>query len=108
MKAAININGAGEITTRSEMAESIECIRTDVGEYEITGAIGMATDGWRTGVPRDDDGQRMIGVEIAEVEGTVLVSTSINGTPADIPTGRVLSIRLDVAVIEPEPEPEPA
>lgn len=104
INAAININGAGDITTRSEHADVIDCARTGPGEYEITGALGMATEGWRTSVPRNDDGQRLIGVDIAEDDGTVLVSTSIEGTPADIPAGRVLSLRFDMA----EPETDPA
>ena len=61
----------------------------------------MPANGWRTSVPRGDSGSPLIDVEITDGD-PITVATKVDGSAADIPAGRVLSIRFEV----PEPEPE--
>lgn len=105
VNAAINIAGDGSIEYRSAHAGDITVTRTGPGVYEIHGATGMPASGWRTSVPRGDGGEPLIDVQITEGD-PITVATSIDSSPADIPSGRVLSVRFRVPEPEPEPEPE--
>lgn len=55
--------GAG---TANEEAAGIVIMRQDVGVYVITGAAGLAEDGWRLLPPRDPDGSGDLGIVEAE------------------------------------------
>ena len=102
VNAAINLAGDGSIEYRSNHATDITVERTGPGVYLITGALGMAASGWRSRPPNGDSGTPMCSVEIDE--DPLTVTTLIDGVPADLPAGRVLSLRFDVVLPEPEPE----
>lgn len=108
VNAAINLAGDGSVAYRSEYApaEIVTITRTGPGVYEIHGATGMPATGWRTSVPRGDSGLPLIDVAITD-DDPIVIETSIDGSPADIPEGRVLSVRFTVPEPEPEPEPTP-
>jgi len=101
VNAAINLAGDGSVEYRSQHATDIAVERLGAGEYAITGVLGMAANGWRSRPPNGDSGIPMCAVEIDE--DPLTVTTLIDGVPADLPAGRVLSLRFDVVLPEPEP-----
>ena len=101
---AINIKSDGSLqSTAGTVPETLSVTHDGVGSYSVNGVIGVASDGWRTSIPTDDNGDRMIKVAFADIQDGVAVSvTNKDDQPTDIPEGRVLTLRLDV----PDPEPD--
>ncbi|SDI07373.1 hypothetical protein [Pseudomonas panipatensis] len=98
-------------------ARGIEVSRLDVGIYQITGANGLAAEGWRTLDPCSPDGGRPLGITESEVQGgTVTIKlykqrwmlnedgemVLVKGAPMDVPLNSWIDVRLDMP---PPPEP---
>jgi hypothetical protein len=99
--------GAG---TCNEEAEGITISREDVGIYSVTGATGLASEGWRLLPPKDPEGGATLGIVEAEeseekitirlfarkyalVDGDIV---EVKGDPIDVPENSWIDVRLDM------------
>lgn len=97
-------------------ARGVTVSRQDVGVYQITGANGLAAEGWRTLDPCSPDGGRPLGITESEVQDGVVTirlykqrwSLSEDGemilgkgAPLDVPLNSWIDVRLDM----PPPQP---
>jgi hypothetical protein len=93
-------------------AAGVSVERVSVGVYKVTGALGLATEGWTVEVPQDVNGNRLCFVETSTEakSGTIAVKVSkrrfdtdtatiFAGDPMDIPDDRWVDLRLQM----PEP-----
>ncbi|MHA7845409.1 pyocin knob domain-containing protein [Serratia sp. D1N4] len=100
------VNGEAEGVTAQWLA---------TGVYQITGSLGLATEGWQIEIPQDANGNRLVfaSTEVDE-DGTIRVYTHkrrfdpenamvVAGEPMDIPEGRWIDLRLSMPA-QPEPE----
>lgn len=100
--------GAG---TANEEAAGIEITREGVGVYVITGAAGLADDGWRLLPPRDPDGSGDLGIaEADDSDGVITVRLykrrwqmtedgdveSVKGALIDVPLNSWIDVRLNM------------
>jgi hypothetical protein len=102
--------GAG---TANGEAAGIAITRQDVGVYEITGAAGLAGDGWRLLPPRDPNGSGDLGIVEATVTDSVITVRlykrrwqltddgdiePARGAPMDVPANSWIDVRLSMPV----------
>lgn len=100
--------GAG---TANGEAAGIAITRQDVGVYEITGAAGLAGDGWRLLPPRDPNGSGDLGIVEATVTDSVITVRlykrrwqltddgdiePVRGAPMDVPANSWIDVRLSM------------
>ena len=96
-------------------AAGVTAQRLATGLYQISGSLGLATEGWQIEIPQDANGNRLVfaSTEVDE-DGTIRVYTHkrrfdpdsamvVAGEPMDIPEGRWIDLRLSMPA-QPEPE----
>ncbi|MCP2232892.1 hypothetical protein [Erwinia aphidicola] len=98
---------AGLVSVNDE-AEGVSAEKLSTGVYQVTGAVGLADEGWTLEVPQDINGNRLCFVELAtDKEGVITVSVFkrrfdvdsamiVAGEPMDIPDGRWIDLRLQM------------
>lgn len=112
---------AGDWGVANDQAQGVLVERLDIGEYRISGSLGLALEGWRTQNPYSPDGGGTLGVtESEQVEdGTVTVRLFKQrwmlsddgemfpgrGAPMDVPLNSWIDVRLEMPKIE-TPPPE--
>lgn len=106
----------------NDQAQGVAVERLGVGEYRITGCLGLALEGWRTHDPVSPDGGRMLGITDSRQyeDGAVTVRlfkqrwtltddgemVSGPGAPIDVPLNSWIDVRLEMPAIEyPSPPP---
>ncbi|MCO7039537.1 hypothetical protein NAG83_23830 [Pseudomonas carnis] len=106
----------------NDQARGVAVERLGVGEYRITGCLGLALEGWRTHDPVSPDGGRMLGITEShqDEDGAVTVRlfkqrwtlsddgemVSGRGAPIDVPLNSWIDVRLEMPAIEyPSPPP---
>jgi hypothetical protein len=110
---------AGEWGVANEEARGVSVERLAVGEYRITGSLGLALEGWRTLDPCSPDGGRTLGITDSEQEpdGTVVIKLfkqrwtlsedgemiEGRGAALDVPLNSWIDVRLEM----PKPEELP-
>ncbi len=101
-QVAINIDSNGQIADAvaadGRSADEVSVVDEGGGVYQIRGAIGFAASGWRSSIPRDENGQLMCALDVLNDDGF-----RIAVTPA-IPEGRTITLRLDVVAVPEESE----
>jgi hypothetical protein len=98
---------AGLVSVNAE-AEGVSAEKVSTGVYQVTGAVGLADEGWTLEVPQDINGNRLCFVELeTDKEGVITVSVFkrrfdvdsamiVAGEPMDIPEGRWIDLRLQM------------
>lgn len=71
-RGTVTVSGIWQTPVNSE-AEGISISRLNVGEYQLTGAAGLAVDGWRLLPPRDPNGSGDLGIVEAEESANGIV-----------------------------------
>lgn len=106
--AALNLltDGTNKNSTQSQMTTE----RLELGVYQISGIIGLASEGWTTSIKEDANGDKTISLTTEANESGVLVRTFERGTttPLDIIDALTLRFDLDVEVPDMEDETEAA
>lgn len=98
------ISGDGAV---NEEARGVLMSRKGVGVYEISGSIGLHSDGWQIEVPKDINGNRLCFVDAKYSDGVITLNVFkpkldldtggiIAGDAIDIPEGRWVDLRLDM------------
>ena len=101
---SFRISGSGAV---NEEAEGVDIEKLGDGSYRITGADGLAKDGWQIEVPKDINGNRLCFVDVTEGLSGILVKVFkpkldletggiIAGDAFDIPEGRWVDVRLEM------------
>lgn len=96
-----------DIYAANAECEGVSAVKTAVGRYEITGAEGLADEGWQMEIPQDNNGNRLCFVETSYADGVLTVQVSkkafdadtgnfVAGEPVEVPAGRWIDIRLSV------------
>ncbi|MFI8417683.1 hypothetical protein ACQKDS_14595 [Serratia sp. NPDC078593] len=98
---------AGTAAVNDE-ANGVHAERVSTGVYRISGAKGLAKEGWTIEVPQDVNGNRLCFVATeTDADGTITVTVStrrfdidtamvVAGKPMDIPPGRWIDLRLEM------------
>ncbi len=110
---------AGDWGVANDQAEGVFVERLAVGEYRITGSLGLALEGWRTHDPSSPDGGRMLGITDSQQadDGSVVIKlfkqrwtltedgemVPGRGAPMDVPLNSWIDVRLEM----PQPEAQP-
>lgn len=94
----------------NQEATGVSAKKIETGVYLVSGALGLAKEGWDFEIPQDSNGNRLCFVS-TEVNhnGEILVMVSkrkmdfetaavIAGEPMDIPAGRWIDFRLEMPV----------
>lgn len=107
-KAALNLLPDG--SHKNSTSTSLVTERLELGVYQISGVIGLASEGWRTTIKKDDNGDPSISLSTEATEGGVIVRTFERGTTTPTDIIGALTLRFDVEVEVPDVEPvtEPA
>lgn len=108
--------GAGDWGVANDEARGVSVERLGVGEYRVTGGLGLALEGWRTQDPCSPDGGRTLGISESEQDedGNVTIRlfkqrwtlsedgemTPGRGAPLDVPLNSWIDVRLEM----PQPE----
>ncbi|WP_152974839.1 phage tail fiber protein [Pseudomonas sp. RIT-PI-q] len=103
---------AGEWGVANSEAYGVVVERLGVGEYRITGSLGLALEGWRTQDPCSPDGGRTLGITESEqaADGTIIVKLfkqrwtlsddgemiSGRGAALDVPLNSWIDVRLEM------------
>lgn len=101
---SFKVSGSGAV---NEEAEGVTIENLSDGSYRITGADGLAKDGWQIEVPKDINGNRLCFVDVTEGLSGILVKVFkpkldletggiIAGDAFDIPEGRWVDVRLEM------------
>ncbi|WP_256580955.1 MULTISPECIES: phage tail fiber protein [unclassified Pseudomonas] len=106
----------------NEEARGVSVERLAVGEYRVTGSLGLALEGWRTQDPCSPDGGGTLGITESEQaeDGTVIIRLFKQrwtlsedgemipgrGAPLDVPLNSWIDVRLEMP--QPETPPPPA
>lgn len=94
----------------NEEAEGITISREDVGVYSVTGATGLASEGWRLLPPKDPEGGATLGIVEAEESSDKIIIRlyarkyaladgdiiEVKGDPIDVPANSWIDVRLDM------------
>lgn len=107
---------AGDWGVANSEARGVTVERTAVGEYKVTGSLGLAVEGWRTQDPCSPDGGRTLGVSDSrqDADGTVTISlfkqrwtlsddgemVPGRGVPMDVPLNSWIDVRLEMPAVE--------
>ncbi|MNM08018.1 hypothetical protein D3C81_295640 [compost metagenome] len=114
---------AGVWGVANDEARGVEVVRLDVGVYQVSGSLGLASEGWRTQDPCSPDGGRALGVTTSEQteDGVVTIRLFKQrwtlsedgemvpglGAPMDVPLNSWIDVRLDMPESEAPPELPP-
>ncbi|EGT5184283.1 hypothetical protein FZI02_02375 [Cronobacter sakazakii] len=101
---SFKVSGCGAV---NEEAEGVTIENLSDGSYRITGADGLAKDGWQIEVPKDINGNRLCFVDVTEGLSGILVKVFkpkldletggiIAGDAFDIPEGKWVDVRLEM------------
>ncbi|CAH3667180.1 MULTISPECIES: phage tail fiber protein [Serratia] len=95
-------------------ATGVSAEKIDTGIYVISGAAGLAKEGWDFEIPQDSNGNRLcfVTTEVND-NGEIIVrvskrkvdfgtATVIAGEPMDIPAGRWIDFRLEMPIKDKE------
>lgn len=87
--------------------------KNGIGDYTITTASGLSTDGWYIELPKDMNGNPKVAVTLSEVDGVISLKTYKRifsmetftfepdlDNPLDIPDGRWIDLRLNEIPVE--------
>ncbi|MCK3852082.1 hypothetical protein [Pseudomonas sp. W2Jun17] len=110
---------AGEWGVANDEARGVIVERLGVGEYRVTGSLGLALEGWRTHDPSSPDGGRMLGITDShqEEDGTVIIRLFKQrwtltddgemvpgwGAPMDVPLNSWIDVRLEMPKVDTPP-----
>lgn len=110
---------AGEWGVANDEARGVIVERLGVGEYRVTGSLGLALEGWRTQDPHSPDGGRALGItESEQADGGAVVIrlfkqrwTLTNdgemvpgrGAPMDVPPNSWIDVRLEMPKVDTPP-----
>lgn len=110
---------AGEWGVANEEARGVNVERFGLGEYRVTGSLGLALEGWRTHDPSSPDGGRMLGITDShqEEDGTVIIRLFKQrwtltddgemvlgrGSPMDVPLNSWIDVRLEMPKVDTPP-----
>ncbi|AZD07583.1 hypothetical protein C4K26_2180 [Pseudomonas chlororaphis] len=113
---------AGAWGVANDEARGVLVERLGVGEYRVTGSLGLALEGWRTQDPCSPDGGRILGITESDqaVDGAVTIRLFKErwvltedgemmpgkGAPMDVPLNSWIDVRLEMP--QPETPPPPA
>lgn len=98
---------AGNVAVNEE-AEGVTAKKIDTGVYKVTGAKGLASDGWQIELPKDVNGNRLCFVELEiDEEGSIIIKVFrpkfdtetggiIAGDVIDIPKAHWIDLRLSM------------
>lgn len=112
---------AGEWGVANDEARGVTVERTGLGEYRLSGSLGLALEGWRTQDPCSPDGGRMLGITDSQQDedGTVTVRlfkqrwtltedgemVPGRGAAIDVPLNSWIDVRLEMPKSETPPPP---
>lgn len=87
--------------------------KNGIGDYTITTASGLSTDGWYIELPKDMNGNPKVAVTLSEVDGVISLKSYKRifsmetftfepdlDNPLDIPEGRWIDLRLNEIPVE--------
>ncbi|MBJ2303207.1 MULTISPECIES: phage tail fiber protein [unclassified Pseudomonas] len=110
---------AGEWGVANDEARGVIVERLGVGEYRVTGSLGLALEGWRTQDPHSPDGGRALGITESEqaVGGAVVIRlfkqrwtltddgemVPGRGAPMDVPPNSWIDVRLEMPKVDTPP-----
>ena len=110
---------AGEWGVANDEARGITVERISLGEYKLSGSLGLALEGWRTHDPSSPDGGRMLGLTEShqDEDGTVIVRlfkqrwtltedgemVPGRGAPIDVPLNSWIDVRLEMPRVDMQP-----
>jgi len=99
--AAINLKSDSSIKDTTQV--QITASRMALGVYQISGVVGLASEGWQTTIKEDANGDKTISLATEVNESGVLVRTYERGTttPVDIIDCLTLRFDLDIEIVEP-------
>jgi hypothetical protein len=103
---------AGDWGVANSEAPGVQVERLGVGEYRITGSLGLALEGWRTQDPCSPDGGRTLGITECQQgdDGTIIIKLfkqrwtltedgemiSGRGAALDVPLNSWIDVRLEM------------
>ncbi|WP_339455730.1 phage tail fiber protein [Pseudomonas sp. EA_65y_Pfl1_P120] len=113
---------AGDWGVANDQAQGVLVERLSVGEYRITGSLGLAFEGWRTHDPISPDGGRSLGITESQQDEAGVVTVRLfrqrwtltddgemvpgRGAPVDVPLNSWIDVRLEMPTVEyPSPPP---
>lgn len=112
---------AGAWGVANNEARGVSVERLGVGEYRVTGSLGLALQGWRTQDPCSPDGGGTLGITESEqgADGVVIIRLFKQrwtlsedgemihgrGAPLDVPLNSWIDVRLEMPAVEPPPSP---
>lgn len=101
-----------ELNTDAE-SQNVTYKKNGVGDYTITTASGLSTDGWYIELPKDMNGNPKVAVTLSEVDGVIRLKSYKRmfsmetftfepdlDNPLDIPDGRWIDLRLNEIPVE--------
>lgn len=110
---------AGEWGVANDEARGVIVERLGVGEYRVTGSLGLALEGWRTQDPHSPDGGRALGItESEQADGGAVVIRLFKqrwtltddgemvpgrGAPMDVPPNSWIDVRLEMPKVDTPP-----
>jgi hypothetical protein len=110
---------AGSWGVANDQAYGVSVERLSVGEYRVTGSLGLALEGWRTHDPSSPDGGRMLGITDSQQaeDGSIVVRlfkqrwtltddgemVPGRGAPMDVPLNSWIDVRLEMPKAESPP-----
>ncbi|WP_205297563.1 hypothetical protein [Pantoea sp. Cy-639] len=113
---------AGDWGAANDEAPGVAVERVDVGVYRVTGALGLAVEGWRIQAPCSPDGGRALGVTESEQDAQGVVTVRLfkqrwtlddegelhpgKGAPMDVPLDSWIDVRLHMPPAAPLPDPD--
>jgi hypothetical protein len=112
---------AGDWGVANDEARGAQVLRIAVGEYQVTGTLGLASEGWRTQDPKSPDGGRTLGIVESDQSASGVVTVRLfkqrwilaedgemvlgKGSPLDVPLDSWIDLRLDFPEQPWDPEP---
>ncbi|BAV74221.1 tail fiber domain-containing protein [Pseudomonas chlororaphis subsp. aurantiaca] len=113
---------AGAWGVANEEARGVSVERLGVGEYRVTGSLGLALEGWRTQDPCSPDGGGTLGITESQQAEDGAITIKLfkqrwtlsedgemipgRGAPLDVPLNTWIDVRLEMP--QPETPPPPA
>jgi hypothetical protein len=113
---------AGLWGAANDEAHGVTVERVDLGVYRITGALGLAIEGWRIHDPCSPDGGRTLGLTESEQDENGVVTIRLykqrwtldedgemqlgKGVPIDVPLNSWIDVRLHMPPAAPLPDPD--